>query len=88
MSSVGQLHAETIGRPGLLVLYIQEQQNKKTRAKTRARKVSKKANMPWALCATKSFAKQGNVWELDAKQSKENRPNAAEALNDDEVNIW
>ena len=67
--------------------YIRAQQNKKTRAKTRARKVSKKANMPWALCTTKSFTKQGNVWELEAKQSKGNKRNAAEALTDDEVNI-
>ena len=67
--------------------YIREQQNKKTRAKTRVRKVSKKANMPWALCTTMSFTKQGNVWELEAKQSKGNKLNAAEALTDDEVNI-
>ena len=72
--------------------YIQKQQNKKTRAKTRATNVLKKANMPWALSTTKSFTKQGNVWKLQAndlqkKQGKENKSNATEALTVDEVNI-
>ena len=39
-----------------------------------------------------SFTKQGNVWKLQAndlqkKQGKRNKSNAAEALTDDEVNI-
>ena len=46
--------------------YIQKQQNKKTRAKTRATNVLKKANMPWALSTIKSFTTQGNVCKLEA----------------------
>ena len=68
--------------------YIQKPQNKKTPAKTRVREILKKAIMPWALSASKSFTKQGNVWNLEAndfqnKQDKKNKSNADEALTDD-----
>ena len=53
--------------------YVQEQQNKKTRAETRARKVLKKTNMPWALSTTQSFTKQGSVWKLEANDLQKSK---------------
>ena len=47
--------------------YIQEQQNKKTRAKPRATRTFKKTNMPRAL-STMSFTKQEKCLEARSKR--------------------
>ena len=67
--------------------YIHGGQNKKTPAKTRTRKVLKRANK-----LTKEFCKEKKCLEarskrLTRKQGKGNKSNGEEALTDDEGNI-